>query len=75
MNILTTFSQKEIVKVLDGAARRSDYPASAKQTWYLAGLMFRAGQERAEREISDFILGSLPLSGRDASAFINQFKN
>lgn len=73
--IFETFTQKEIVKVLDRAANRSMVPATGKQTWFLAGLLLKTGQEQAEREIEPFLLGQCALDKRMASDLIGMFKN
>lgn len=63
-------TQKTIAKQLDRAAARSSYPASAKQIWFLASLIFQAG-----KDADDINCGCLNsqamLSGRDASQWIN----
>lgn len=71
---MTEFSQKSIVKVLDHAANRAasrdQIPATSKQTWYLAGLLFQAGEAIADMETEDFIIGGRSLTKRDASDLI-----
>lgn len=73
--IFEIFTQKEIVKVLDRAANRSMVPATGKQTWFLAGLLFKAGQQQAEHEIEPFLLGQCALDKQMASDLISMFKN
>lgn len=70
-------TQKQIARALDRAAARSAYPASPKQTWFLAGLILKnETPEAAEREYDHWLLGShLSLSGREASSMISEYLN
>lgn len=58
-------TQKEIARILDRAAARSENPASQKKVWFLAGLMLKNGEDGNE-----FTLSALPLSVREASQLI-----
>lgn len=58
-------TQKEIVKVLDRAAGKSMSPATAKQTWFLAGLMSKLNEDA-----DDFTLTGRALSKEIASQLI-----
>jgi hypothetical protein len=62
-------SQKEIAKVLDRAAGRSDFSASSKQVWFLAGLIAKAPS--ADVDYSDWLLSGRALSKREASSLID----
>lgn len=59
-------TQKELAKILDRAAMRSAQPASAKQCWFLAGLMAADGEDG-----SDYLLGGVALSRSMASTLID----
>jgi hypothetical protein len=60
-------TQKDIVRILDqSASRAGEFGATSKQTWFLAGLMLRIGDDG-----QDFLLGALPLSKKLASEMID----
>ena len=63
-----TTTQKSIARILDRCAGRAgDRAATAKQCWYLAGLMLAAGEDG-----NDLLLDtSFPLTGREASSLID----
>ena len=67
-------THKTIARQLDRAAARSSYPASPKQVWFLAGLIFKAG-----KDADDINCGCLntqaSLSGREASQWIDFYLN
>lgn len=67
-----TFSQKDLVKLLDRAAARASNPATSKQTWFLAGLIAKSAS--AEVDYQDWLLGSsLTLSKWEASSLIDSY--
>ena len=66
------------MKVLDRAAARCEsidlVPATAKQTWFLAGLIAKGAS--AEADYQDFLLNSnLLLTKREASSLIDSYLN
>lgn len=70
----TEITQKSIARQLDRAAARARFPATAKQVWFLAGLIFKAG-----KDADDINCGCLnsqaTLCGRDASQWIDFYLN
>jgi hypothetical protein len=68
-----TKSQKEIARVLDRAAARAEAqhqrPATAKQRWFLAGLMLKSS--RLEADLAEMETDA--LSAGDASAAIDMY--
>jgi hypothetical protein len=67
-------TQKQIVKVLDRAARRAgENAATSKQTWFLAGLYTQMDPRQWEVDEEDFLLRSAPLTKREASDFIDMY--
>lgn len=68
-----TITQKVLVGFLDRAAARADMidqrPASSKQTWFLAGLIVKAGEDG-----SDYMINTnLVLTCREASSLIDTY--
>lgn len=64
-------TQKEIAKVLDRAAARTDYGATQKQVWFLAGLIARSPS--ADVDYSDWLLSSGALTKKQASGLIEYY--
>lgn len=69
-------TQKQICIALDTAASRADLidrePASSKQCWFLAGLIFKAGEDASaiDMEISNT---QAILTKKAASFWIDQY--
>lgn len=66
-------SQKEIARTLDSAAARADRaPATTKQCWYLAGLLFKAGDEPRDLGLA-LSNSNAVLTSKQASFWIDQY--
>lgn len=68
-----TEAQKSLARRMDRCAARADIidqePATAKQCWFLAGLVLKAGEDGNEY----FTNTSLVLTKRRASMLIDQY--
>lgn len=67
-------TQKSIVRQLDRAAARAGSSATGKQVWYLASLMFQAGDD-ADQIGCGCLDTNARLTGREASEWIDFYKN